>query len=108
MGRIKTAKIKRAANTLMKGFEDELKLNFADNKKLVREFADVPSKKIRNIVAGYITRLKKMRLIEEKILSGELPSKKPKRKEFPEGRDRGDRTFRERRGSRDNRDRGRR
>ncbi len=108
MGRIKTAKIKRSANTLMKSFKDRLTTDFETNKKLVNELAIVPSKKIKNIVAGYITRLKKQDIIEEKILRGELPAKKPKRKEYSEGRDRGDRDSRERRNPRESRDRGRR
>ncbi len=107
MGRIKTARIKRAANTTIKGFKDKLTTDFETNKKLVDELAEVSSKKIRNIVAGYITRLMKMSVIEEKILRGELPSKKTRRQE-PFTERRGNREFRERRGPRDGRDRGRR
>ncbi len=78
MGRIKTAKIKRSANSVLKLHSDKLTTDFIENKRLVREFAEVPSKKIRNIVAGYLVRLKKMQIIEEKILRGELPERKPK------------------------------
>ena len=37
MGRIKTARIKRAANTTIKSFKDKLTTNFEANKKLVDE-----------------------------------------------------------------------
>ena len=33
--------------------------DFEKNKLLVAEAADIPSKKLRNIIAGYATRLKK-------------------------------------------------
>ena len=59
MGRIKTTLIKRTAIKLLELHRDQFKKEFNENKKLVSEFADIPSKKIRNIVAGYITRLKR-------------------------------------------------
>jgi len=59
MGRIKTKLIKRLGFQLMKERGDELKENFDENKKLVEQFLKGPSKKIRNCVAGYVTRLVK-------------------------------------------------
>ena len=59
MGRIKTQLIKRVTNKLVKEHREEFKKEFEDNKKLVEEFADIPSKKLRNGIAGYVTRLKK-------------------------------------------------
>ena len=61
MGRIKTKLIKRISLNIFKRHNDELKDNFEENKKLVAEFADIPSKKIRNIIAGYVTRLAKQK-----------------------------------------------
>jgi small subunit ribosomal protein S17e len=58
VGRIKTALIKRITNQLVKEHRDEFTKKFEENKKLVEQFADIPSKKIRNIIAGYVTRLK--------------------------------------------------
>lgn len=57
MGRIKTAQIKRITNDLMQRHEGEFKNNFEENKKLVERFTEIEGKKIRNIIAGYITRL---------------------------------------------------
>jgi len=59
MGRIKTQLVKRTTLALYRDNKDDFKKNFKENKQLVEELADFPSKKIRNVVAGYITRMKK-------------------------------------------------
>lgn len=56
MGRIKTAMIKRVTNKLVQQYRSDFRNNFDDNKKLVTNFADIRSKKIRNVIAGYVTR----------------------------------------------------
>ena len=67
MGRIKSALIKRIARALVKeenNFGDE----FEGNKKLIGN--TMPSKRLRNRIAGYVTRLnknlKKKEALEEK------------------------------------------
>jgi len=57
MGRIKTQLIKRISNKLFKEHRNELKEDFKENKDAVARLAVIPSKKIRNIIAGYVTRL---------------------------------------------------
>ena len=59
MGRIKTTLIKRTGNQLMKSYADRFKDDFESNKVVVSDLAEIQSKKIRNIIAGYVTRLKK-------------------------------------------------
>ncbi len=59
MGRIKTMMIKRNVRKLRELHKGKFKKVFSENKKIVSEVANIPSKKIRNIVAGYITRLEK-------------------------------------------------
>ena len=59
MGRIKTTMVKRATLEIVKDHRGELKEDFESNKKIVDRFAEFPSKKVRNIVAGYVTRLMK-------------------------------------------------
>jgi len=59
MGRIKTARIKRAAEDLLDKYPDRFKSKFQDNKKLIMEVADIPSKKLRNSISGYLARLVK-------------------------------------------------
>jgi len=58
MGRIKSKLVKRTAKTLLKA-ENKFNENFEENKKILKD--SMPSKKIRNQIAGYITRLKKIK-----------------------------------------------
>jgi len=57
MGRIKTKLIKGVTNKLVEKHRQDFKENFKENKKLVSKFADISSTKIRNVIAGYVTRL---------------------------------------------------
>ena len=57
MGRIKSKLVKRTAQNLLKE-ENKFNDDFERNKKVLRGL--MPSKKIRNQVAGHITRLKKI------------------------------------------------
>jgi len=61
MGRIKTQLIKRVAGDLFDKHKNELKDNFEENKQIVGQVTDVQSKKLRNNIAGYLTRLVKNR-----------------------------------------------
>jgi ribosomal protein S17E len=56
MGRIKTTMVKRATLDLLKQ-DVPFTSDFEENKKLLKD--TMPSKKIRNKIAGYIARLKK-------------------------------------------------
>lgn len=59
MGRIKTALIKRKTKELLKMHGDKFTMDFSQNKQIANQYLKVNSKKLRNIVAGYMTRLKK-------------------------------------------------
>jgi small subunit ribosomal protein S17e len=61
MGRIKTMLIKRTTEDLMNKHGDEFTTSFDDNKKVLDGKAKMSSKKMRNIIAGYATKLKKNR-----------------------------------------------
>lgn len=56
MGRIKTQMIKRLTHQLMTQYRGSFKEQFDENKQLVAQYLEGSSKKIRNTVAGYITR----------------------------------------------------
>ncbi|MCF7866821.1 30S ribosomal protein S17e [Candidatus Woesearchaeota archaeon] len=59
MGRIKTRLAKSITTELYERYADEFTTDFEQNKKvLVGKMSDT-SKKIRNVIAGYATRLKK-------------------------------------------------
>ena len=59
MGRIKTKFIKRITHEVLEEHRDKCKDNFEDNKKVLAEVAEIQSKKLRNAIAGYMTRLVK-------------------------------------------------
>ncbi len=61
MGRIKTVLQKRVSYELYERYKDRFTTDFEQNKKVVDEVAEVPSKKLRNTIAGFITRLAKTR-----------------------------------------------
>ena len=63
MGRIKTKQIKSVTLKLFGANKDRFSESFEDNKKVVSELAEIPSKKLRNIIAGYCTRLAKVKEI---------------------------------------------
>jgi small subunit ribosomal protein S17e len=56
MGRIKTIPIKTLGNRLMEENADKFTTDFDKNKKILDGLKDVKSKKVRNILAGYITK----------------------------------------------------
>lgn len=59
MGRIKTTLIKRTAKKLLHDHEEGFNTDFNDNKKNVEAKLEFQSKKLRNVLAGYVTKLKK-------------------------------------------------
>jgi len=61
MGRIKTKLIKRITNDLVEEYSTDLKNNFNENKKFVDTFTTGATKKMRNVIAGYATRLSRFR-----------------------------------------------
>ncbi|MBL7051093.1 30S ribosomal protein S17e [Candidatus Woesearchaeota archaeon] len=56
MGRIKTQLVKRITNDLIREHSKELKKDFDENKEIIGKFAKIPSTKMRNVIAGYVTR----------------------------------------------------
>lgn len=55
MGRIKTAMVKRAARGLLRKDSEIFTKDFENNKKMLGN--QMPSKRVRNKIAGYISRL---------------------------------------------------
>ena len=65
MGRIKSLMVKRAAKQMLSG-EHAFTIDFTHNKKLLG--SSMPSKSIRNKIAGFIARLIKAKLnVDQKI-----------------------------------------
>jgi small subunit ribosomal protein S17e len=59
MGRIKTFFVKHIAYDLFEKQPEIFSTSFEENKKAIEPFITVKSKRIRNMVVGYITTLKK-------------------------------------------------
>ncbi len=59
MGNIYTRDIKRVAAELYEKYSDEVTEDYGKNKEIVSKYLDIYSKKIRNRVAGYLTRYAK-------------------------------------------------
>jgi len=57
LGKVKTEQIKRVAKELITRFPDKFSSNFEDNKKGVSALTKGTTTKIRNQIAGYITRV---------------------------------------------------
>ncbi|ABR56490.1 30S ribosomal protein S17e [Methanococcus aeolicus] len=62
MGRIRQTFIKRAGEDLVEKYEDRLTTDFETNKKVIDEVAEIATKRLRNRVAGYVT--KKMKKVD--------------------------------------------
>jgi len=57
MGRVKTKLVKRATLRFMKEHPRTFKKDFPENKILLAGVSEIYSKKLRNVIAGYLTRL---------------------------------------------------
>ncbi|MDO8628279.1 MAG: 30S ribosomal protein S17e [Nanoarchaeota archaeon] len=57
MGRIRSTAVKRTGKKLLQTRLDKVAKDFATNKKVVDELVDVKSKKLRNVLAGYLTKI---------------------------------------------------
>lgn len=63
MGRVRAGFVKRQAEDLLQKYKTQFSIKFEENKKKVVELAEVPTKKLRNLIAGYIT--KKLKYLED-------------------------------------------
>ena len=62
MGNIRPSFIKSSALRLVEMYPDQFTDDFATNTHLDSEFTDVGNKRMRNWIAGYITRYKQRRV----------------------------------------------
>ena len=59
MGRIKTKLVKRTAKELIERDRTMFSKDFNLNKQVLKDVAEINSKKLKNVIAGYIARLMK-------------------------------------------------
>jgi small subunit ribosomal protein S17e len=71
MGNIRTSQVKRLSKQIVRDFHDQLNTEFENNKHVVEEVCTAMSKKMRNQIAGYVTRImrqfkdQKIQVLEE-------------------------------------------
>jgi len=59
MGRVRTKTVKKASRVIIEKYYPKLTLDFHMNKRICEEIAVIPSKKMRNKIAGFVTHLMK-------------------------------------------------
>merc|ERR1712212_688871 len=59
MGRVRTKTVKKAAKVIIEKYYTKFTLDFDINKKIIEEIALIPSKPLRNKIAGFVTHLMK-------------------------------------------------
>jgi len=69
MGKVRPSYIKSTARKLIEAYPDKFTTDFETNKNLVKELTNIESKKVKNRIAGYITRLMKQKKQKEKLVS---------------------------------------
>jgi len=57
LGNVRPEQVKRIAQELVTLYADKFTTSFDNNKKAVQSLTNIPSTKVRNRVAGYVTRL---------------------------------------------------
>ena len=57
LGNVRPEQVKRVARELLRLYADKFTTNFNDNKKAIQSLTNISSTKLRNRVAGYVTRL---------------------------------------------------
>lgn len=69
MGRVRTEMVKKVARELLQSNPQRFSSDYEENKKAVDELVAAKTKRVRNKIAGYVTRL---RIVEDRKLSGTL------------------------------------
>jgi small subunit ribosomal protein S17e len=75
LGKVRTETVKRVSRELVRRFPDRFKGDFEADKAAVNELVDTRSKRLRNRIAGYVTRLKVVEA--ERIAATQQASESP-------------------------------
>jgi len=57
LGKVRPEKVKKIARELVKRYPHQFTTDFESNKKTLKSIVTIYSSKLRNLIAGYITRL---------------------------------------------------
>lgn len=64
MGKVRIELVKRASKELIDRYPERFTANFEENKQFLKEVGFTLSKRLRNRVAGYITRMMKAKIAQ--------------------------------------------
>lgn len=69
MGKVRTVLVKRLSRELVDRYSDSFTTDFDQNKEVVDELLTNTTKRLRNRIAGYVTRLMILRQDEDVIVA---------------------------------------
>lgn len=69
MGKVRTVLVKRLSRELVERYADSFSTDFDQNKEVVDELLTNTTKRLRNRIAGYVTRLMILRQDEDVIVA---------------------------------------
>ncbi len=58
MGKVRIAAVKKVSRELIERYPDKFTTNYESNKTVLADLVDAKTKRLRNRVVGYVTRLK--------------------------------------------------
>lgn len=58
MGKVRIAAVKKVAKELVERYPDRFTTNYDSNKTVMADLVDAKTKRLRNRIVGYVTRLK--------------------------------------------------
>jgi small subunit ribosomal protein S17e len=76
LGSVRTEQVKRTAKELVKRFPDKFTHDFENNKHMVNSLVQGGTPKVRNQIAGYITRFLAAEAAEEELGETEIVEEK--------------------------------
>jgi len=56
MGSVKSTSVKAIGDEVMEEYPDKFTENFTENKRALEKIKNIKSKKMKNVIAGYITK----------------------------------------------------
>lgn len=81
MGRVKSIAVKSLGNELMQRYGQRFTADFDKNKKVLAEVIPIHSKKIRNVLAGYLVRRAQQTEQKERVPEKPRLTEEKKKKE---------------------------
>lgn len=82
MGRVRTKTVKKASKVIIEKYYTRLTLDFHTNKRICEEVASIPTKPLRNKIAGFVTHLmKRLRYSQVRGISIKLQEEERERRD---------------------------